>query len=258
MNNIVYAEWIPEDQTPKPQTLPVWAAAFCVSGSGALLLDGSSIPLKKGDAAVAPPNTAHRIAADEGAQIICLHLDQALLPFREPAVLPWDGTPHLQNAFEAAHFHYRSDSRNRSALLETYGRLIACYLAAVQKPGSVSKASMLIEREINSKFNDPGFELDAYMKGLPFNYDYLRKLFQKETGVTPLQYLNGLRLQFAAEALSSVHGQSSTMADIARMSGFREPLYFSRMFKKRYGVSPSFFRQEKERDHLSPEPSQGA
>ena len=258
MNDIVFADWNPDTQDTKPQALPIWAAAFCVSGAGALLLDGGARPFSAGDTAVAPPNTAHRIWGEPNARIICLHLDQSLIPFREPTVLAGDGTPHLQNVFEAALFHYRSENAYRSLLLEAYGRLISCYLTALRKPSGSSRASELIEREISGKFSDPGFALDAYMKSLPFNYDYLRKLFQKETGVTPLQYLNNLRLQFAAEALKSAHTQGSTMADIARMSGFREPLYFSRMFKKKYGISPSFFRQDQEAEPLSPDPAEDA
>ena len=256
MNNIVYADW--NQDTPDLKTQAYWALAFCASGAGKLLCENGMLPLNKGDTAVAPPNAAHRIENEGDARIICLHLSQTLLPFREPIVLLGDGTPHLQNAFEGALFHYRSEGAYRNTLLESYGRLIVCYLAASRKMGGSFSVSALIEREINGNFTDPGFELDAYLKSLPFNYDYLRKLFQKETGITPLQYLNGLRLQFAAEALRNAHAQSSSMADIARMSGFREPLYFSRMFKKKYGISPSFFRQAQKTDAFSPGPEKDA
>ena len=87
---------------------------------------------------------------------------------------------------------------------------------------------------------DSAFELDAFLRTLPFSYDYLRKLFQSEVGLTPHQYLKDKRLQIAAELLSR-WTPTGSMAEIARMCGFREPLYFSRMFKKKYGVAPSFY-----------------
>ena len=37
-----------------------------------------------------------------------------------------------------------------------------------------------------------------------------------------------------------------SVTDVARMCGFREPLYFSRMFKKKYGVAPSFYVQSRQ------------
>ena len=50
-------------------------------------------------------------------------------------------------------------------------------------------------------------------------------------------------MQTAAEMLSSGHNDGS-ITDIAHLCGFRDPLYFSRMFKKKYNVSPKeYYRQ---------------
>ena len=43
----------------------------------------------------------------------------------------------------------------------------------------------------------------------------------------------------------------SNITEISRLCGFKEPLYFSRMFKKKYGVAPSFYFEES-RKHASP------
>ena len=62
-----------------------------------------------------------------------------------------------------------------------------------------------------------------------------------------------MRLQRAADMLLSGGGKTS-VSEIARMCGFRDPLYFSRMFKKRYQVSPSRYAlmlREKEQEHNS-------
>ncbi len=79
---------------------------------------------------------------------------------------------------------------------------------------------------------------------MPLNYDYMRKLFKKEVGATPHEYLLGLRMRRAQTLISS--GVSSgygvlTVAQIAESCGFAEPLYFSRVFKKYFGVSPSLY-----------------
>ena len=74
-------------------------------------------------------------------------------------------------------------------------------------------------------------------------------------GITPHQYLCDRRLATAAEWLSTAYNDSSNIADVARVCGFNEPLYFSRMFKKKYGLSPSFYRLEKQQSvkRLDPE-----
>ena len=62
-------------------------------------------------------------------------------------------------------------------------------------------------------------------------------MFKKETGLTPLQYLTDRRLENAASTLSTYLGKGN-ISETARLCGFGDPLYFSRLFKKKYGVSP--------------------
>ena len=62
-------------------------------------------------------------------------------------------------------------------------------------------------------------------------------MFKKETGLTPLQYLTDKRLENAASNLAMSGGRGN-ISEIAYQCGFSEPLYFSRLFKRKYGVSP--------------------
>ena len=76
----------------------------------------------------------------------------------------------------------------------------------------------------------------------------MRKLFKKETGVTPHEYLTRARMRRAKEIiLSGVTNRYSeyTVTQIAEACGFAEPLYFSRVFKKYFGVSPSRYVDKK-------------
>ena len=99
-------------------------------------------------------------------------------------------------------------------------------------------------------YPDENFELDQYLHTLPFNYDYLRKLFKSEVGVTPHQFLSDTRLQAAAERLSFTEGRQVNISEIAHLCGFREPLYFSKIFRKKYGMSPSQY-QRSQRENTS-------
>lgn len=66
----------------------------------------------------------------------------------------------------------------------------------------------------------------------------------------PHKYLNDKRLQAAADYLCSIYHEGSNITEISRQCGFREPLYFSRMFKKKYGVSPSHYVELKRTEAL--------
>ena len=119
-------------------------------------------------------------------------------------------------------------------MLSAYGELIVRHLAAHLDAPKFSGVVKEIVNSITNNYPDANYELDVYLRSLPFSYDYLRKLFKKELGVTPHKFLMDMRLQTAAESLSSDLGDAGNISEIAHMCGFREPLYFSRVFKNKH------------------------
>jgi transcriptional regulator GlxA family with amidase domain len=67
----------------------------------------------------------------------------------------------------------------------------------------------------------------------------LRQLFRKETGRSPLVYLNELRLESAAQLLRSTF---LSVKEVTSRTGIRDTSHFVRSFKKQYGLTPSEFR----------------
>ena len=254
MNDIVSAALLTASHGSQSLVHEQWEFVFCLSGSGEYAVGGQRLTLTKGDMIAVPPQTPHFCTADRGFKSIQVLVDKPTLLIKDACVVHGDGSPHLQAAFEGALYHYGSQLPGKIHLLAAYGSLIVCYLAVCKAGRTVSPVVSEIEGDIRSRFADPAFELEAYLRSLPFNYDYLRKLFQREMGVTPLQYLNSLRLHTAADALLSAEGTSGSVTEIARMCGFREPLYFSRMFKKKYGLSPTQYAAAGKR--LTPDPGE--
>lgn len=74
----------------------------------------------------------------------------------------------------------------------------------------------------------------ASMVGL--NASYFGTLFRKETGYTVKQYINRIRIDNAANLLAN--GEFS-VNEAAQRSGFNDPFYFSKLFKRYKGYSPS-------------------
>ena len=69
--------------------------------------------------------------------------------------------------------------------------------------------------------------------------DYLSRIFKKEMGLTLWNYLTLLRLDFARREILLT---GDSVAAIALRSGFTDPAYFDRLFKKQYGTSPTTLR----------------
>lgn len=63
-----------------------------------------------------------------------------------------------------------------------------------------------------------------------------RRAFKAEKGMSPVKYRNVLRLKKAYEMLSS--GEYSVI-ETALITNFNDPGYFSKLFKRQYGISPS-------------------
>ena len=64
--------------------------------------------------------------------------------------------------------------------------------------------------------------------------------FKSRMAVSPGRWLENLRLDKARELLA---GTSMKIQDVALSSGYSDPLYFSRRFSERYGLSPTEFRK---------------
>ena len=70
--------------------------------------------------------------------------------------------------------------------------------------------------------------------------DYLTRIFRKEVGISPWEYLNRYRIQLASALLAST---GLSMGDVARETGFQDQAYFCRVFKKIKGISPRQLRR---------------
>lgn len=68
--------------------------------------------------------------------------------------------------------------------------------------------------------------------------DYYSRLFKKKLGQTPVEYLTGIRLKHAKQALLST---KESFRAIAQSVGFADEFYFSRKFRTATGVSPSHY-----------------
>lgn len=70
--------------------------------------------------------------------------------------------------------------------------------------------------------------------------DYISRIFKKETGSSAMEYLNCYRIKKAKELLAY---NDLKVQDVAAMVGYQDIHYFSRVFKKLEGISPSQYHK---------------
>ena len=69
---------------------------------------------------------------------------------------------------------------------------------------------------------------------------HLAYIFKRYTGMSPLNYLTEYRIRRSKELLRQ---EDYSITKVAELVGFEDNLYFSRIFKKRTGYSPSAYRE---------------
>ena len=72
----------------------------------------------------------------------------------------------------------------------------------------------------------------------------MRQIFKKEIGLSPLDYLNELRFNNAKKLLGTERTPQYKVSEISYLCGFYDVGYFTRMFRKKYGITPSDYRKE--------------
>lgn len=135
-------------------------------------------------------------------------------------------------------------------------------IAALRSPNEMKqwcaesclKVSALIRRErvdstqllahnakqyIAEHYGEPELSVESLCSFLHVSPAYFSTVFKRETGMSFVAYLTEVRLQEAVNLLNTTDDKTYI---IAAKVGYAEPNYFSYVFKKRFGVSPSKYR----------------
>ena len=98
------------------------------------------------------------------------------------------------------------------------------------------------EEYVKEHFADQDLGVDEVCRKLNVSAAYFSTIFKKETGKTFVRYLTDYRMEKAVGMLMT--GNEKTYV-IAEKVGYAEPNYFSYVFKKQFGMSPSKYKAER-------------
>ena len=208
--------------------------------NGEITAKSFELLISDGQATVIPPLKKYN-AQFSGIRII---FENALLPFNEVCTV-CDSDGAISFSAEQALKYFNSDLGKKDLVLTALGDLLIAYITAFSSQKEYSPVVELVRTEIAKGVSDCSFSIKDCLRKLPLNYDYIRKLFKKETGVSPSDYLLKERMGLAQKLLSSgISNKFSaySISQIAEACGYSEPLYFSRVFKKYFGVAPSEYK----------------
>mgnify|MGYP000476909779 CR=1 FL=1 len=225
---------------------------YCAQGSGSLNTDQFQGKLNQGDVVVIPPNTPHEYFADDenpwtlfwchfkgnNAKLFYKHISANVAS----PVIKSGNDVNLLSSFnhliDAAHSSYtHSGFIHVSCLLKQ----ILTLVERIRHDGSKAKAGIKLSEVQRYMRENIHRQLDleevASLTQLS-KFHFIRK-FRDITGVSPMKFFQNLKMEQACFLLEQ---EALSISNVAYELGYNDPLYFSRVFKKAYGMSPSQFR----------------
>jgi len=136
---------------------------------------------------------------------------------------------------------------NRSIIRTHIVDLLALAATTRHSIGESSASAVMATRlaaaldYIASHFSDPELSLNNVARSLGISRRYLQKLLGT-AGVSFASHVNELRLKRAYMLLTDSCGDNVRISDIIYQSGFSDVSYFNRLFRSRFGHSPSDVR----------------
>lgn len=188
----------------------------------------------------------HRFVAFAGERARA-YADSGLFPLqREPAVFPLEGATGFAEAFDGLldwlERNGPGPGRRGVHLLE--GLLLGLSDRAGKERGeeagagrrSLRDAVAAVEADVGREWDFRQVAAEASM-----SYHHFRRMWRAITGLPPQEFLIDRRLKAVARRLRM---ESAAVKRIALESGFRDMPYFTRQFRRRFGMPPGRYRQE--------------
>ena len=221
----------------KTRARPFCALSLRIGGDTDIELQTGSIHLGSHDLAFFPANTGYtrRSRYDE---MIVFHFNVQNFVGYELEILHDFEYDRLYEIFAAAYEEWISKRSGyyykAAALLYQVFALIHENLIKQSERFSPPVAAAL--EYITQHYADYTLSISQLAERAHMSDTYFRRLFRRDLGVSPKQYLNDLRLEHAQALLNAGY---YTIADVAEMVGFRDSKNFATAFKKSFGYPPS-------------------
>ncbi len=225
-----------------------WELIFHLSGKGIERLGDVQHEFSAGMTTLCPPHVLHGKSVPPGAggwQDIALRFQDPAGQFpREPVWLPDDPAHTIKQLVEMILNLFYRNGRDYPVIDQLLAALQALLLERLSPDRKKSPVTEVISRYLSRNYADPACDLRAEILRMNYVEDYVRRIYQREMGMTPHQHLLSLRLEHARQLLRAGNTPPCSIQEVALLSGFDDANYFSRVFRREVGVTPSEYRRQ--------------
>lgn len=154
-----------------------------------------------------------------------------------------ENTPKLHNLLEklwevSFHSGYRAEFKTKALFYDLIDEVFSCI-----RTGEEDNSRILFEQvsEYMHEHYGEAIDIPSLAEMNKVNRNRLYYVFKKYSGMGPGDYLLNYRLNRGREI---VFVENLDIQEISESVGFNDPFYFSRAFKKKFGVSPTDYRKK--------------
>ncbi len=102
---------------------------------------------------------------------------------------------------------------------------------------------------MEEQMDNPELVIDDFASKLSLSRSLFYRKLKSITGFSPVDFIKEIRFKRAAQLIEN---GNFNFSQIAYMTGFSDPKYFSKSFKKHTGLSPKEYREQRSASHNSP------
>ena len=213
-----------------------------LEGEGIMTIGDKQFPFYPGSVHIVPKNTPHKKDSCNQFKDIFFLTDTLSMATHSidesrPIVFSDDANKTLEKLMHMMLYRYLQGNKNDSVLESMYELAIRIIEEASVKTDVCSTVDKII-RQLTLSFNDPLLSMENVLNATGYNKDHIRRIFIKETGMTPKDYLTDLRITQAKKLLKRQKETHMSINDIGALCGYYDPQYFSRIFKREVGLTP--------------------
>lgn len=218
---------------------------YFLKGKAHINVGASSVNTSIYDVIVYLPEQMHKEEIDltKDQEIICLGIDIKCNSITNQNTFKLcDRLGVLRWLFEQIHIEYKSKNKASLDLSKLYAQAIILQFVKYLDINDFGSDIQILERiqgYIQQNLSSP-ITLPQLAAMCNISKSYLHRLFKKHLKTTPIYYINHTRITAAKSLLIATDYSIKSIADSI---GFEDVAYFSRVFKKLTGVTPSAFRE---------------
>lgn len=218
-----------------------WEIICYTEGTGVIVINDKPYQFGSGSTFVMPPGTLHSETSEGGFRNVFVTLNKLNIPLHNYVCLQDSSSQLLQSIMTQMFYTFNYGKNDKFALLDSLAGVIEQFILSSLGAENQYPEIEAFENILAANISNKSFVIGDALSKQPMSPDYFRRHFKNKTGKTPVQYLTDLRIKTAIKFLE--YGFTS-IAQIADITGFGDPFYFSRVFKKHTGISPSQWKKK--------------